>query len=802
MLKKTVSRTLSTAVASTLAVAGLPFVASPIANAAPGSCTPIHVVSVPGTAASASDAPTEPRAIAPNYDVTKILQDRLGADKVSGWTTNYPASVGAVSIFWPVMGNGNTWGSEMVSYGESAKIGIANSAKHISEYKSACPNTKFMILGYSQGSSVAGDLARDISAGKVAGVTPDDVSNVLLIADPGRSSTSAYDSYTGDKSVLWGPIPPGKMGKNFEILAPGEEINDSRVGWTGERQGRFKGMYGKVLSLCEPDDLACSAPPNSMLRALADYADKESQLADLNSDLGKRVGAAVKNFTSKGGIQAAQSGDIQKVQALLAGSAAEANITIADLPAALNLLSELSVVLGDKIHPRCGEVDLAEGLKQVIVSTLPQFINDQMSIKNILQAIKQFNVPVPKEVMDGLMMADKMNVGGVLDGILKRASGLVVNFIVDKAADTLGVKRVDLEKGDLADWGSQMALAVGFPAAHATYWGDANQVNGKPSARYGVDWMTESGRNVLAGKSYVASAKGNNLTDPNKEIAIEDQTKDNGEPVCPGDDVPGQENPGGSGNGGETPAPGDDGETPTPGGDDSETPAPGDDGETPTPGDTTNPGDSEDKPGAGDSDSGTKPEETADPDESPDAGSTPDEGDQSNVGDTTPGGTTGNDSDQDTNPATPTVDLVSLMSNWNLPNIMIKPGAKTTIPGPENVPEGTVFSLSEGTPEWITIDPETGEITIDAPADVNPDEFSIKVSASNDGADTSSKNFTVKTIEADTSAPGNDRGGDDRSTGSRMLARTGADALPLALMGIGAIITALAALGLARRRSA
>lgn len=784
MLKKTVNRTLSTAVASTLAVAGLPFVASPIANAAPGSCTPIHVVSVPGTAASASNAPTEPRAIAPNYDVTKILQDRLGADKVSGWTTNYPASVGAVSIFWPVMGNGNTWGSEMVSYGESAKIGVANSAKHISEYKSACPNTKFMLLGYSQGSSVAGDLARDISAGKVSGVTPDDVSNVLLIADPGRSSTSAYDSYTGDKSVLWGPIPPGKMGKNFEILAPGEEINDSRVGWTGERQGRFKGMYGKVLSLCEPDDLACSAPPNSMLRAVADYADKESQLADLNSDLGKRVGAAVKNFTSKGGIQAAQSGDIQKVQALLAGSAAEANITIADLPVALNLLSELTAVFGDKIHPRCGEVDLAEGLKQVVVSTLPQFVNDQMSIKNILQAIKQFNVPVPKEVMDGLMMADKMNVGGVLDGILKRASGIVVNFIVDKAADMLGVKRVNLEKDDLEDWGSQMALAVGFPAAHATYWGDANQVNGKPSARYGVDWMTESGRNVLAGKSYVASAKGNNLTDPNKEIAIEDQTKANGEPVCPGDDIPGQENPGGSDNGGETPTPGND------------------DNESPAPGDTTKPGGSDDKPSTGDSKPGTKP------DDSTDTGSTPGEDDQSSTGGTEPGNTTapgettGNGSDQDTKPVAPTVDLVGLMSKWNIPNIFIKPGAKTTIPGPEDVPEGTVFSLSEDAPEWVTIDPETGEITIDAPADANPDEFNIKVFASNDGAATSSKSFTVKTIEADTPAPGNGRDGDESAGESRVLARTGVDALPLALMGIGAIITALAAMALSRRRTA
>lgn len=770
MLKKTLHRTLSTAAASTLAVAGLPFVASPIAQAAPGSCTPIHVVSVPGTAASASDAPTDPRAIAPNYDVTKILQDRLGADKVSGWTTNYPASVGAISIFWPVMGNGNSWGSEMVSYGESAKIGVANSAKHVSEYKSACPNTKFMLLGYSQGSSVAGDLARDISAGKVPGVGPDDVSNVLLIADPGRSSTSEYDSYTGDKSVLWGPIPPGKMGKNFEILAPGEEINDSRVGWTGERKGRFKGMYGKVLSLCEPDDLACSAPPNSMLRALADYADKESQLADLNSDLGKRVGAAVKNFTSKGGIQAAQAGDIQKVQALLAGSAAEANITIADLPAALNLVSELTAVLGDKIHPRCGEVDLAEGLKQVIVSTLPQFINDQMSIKNILQAIKQFNVPVPKEVMDELMMADKMNVGGVLDGILKRASGIVVNFIVDKAADMLGVKRVDLEKDDLEDWGSQLALAVGFPAAHATYWGDANQVNGKPSARYGVDWMTESGRNVLAGKSYVASAKGNNLTDPNKEIAIEDQTKANGEPVCPGDEVPGQENPGGS-------------TAPSP-----------DDSSNPSGTQTADPKETE-SPTSG----ATSPDESST--DTPDTGSTTapvEPTDQNSKPTDAPG-----DSAEDPAP-TPTVDLLGMMSGWNIPNILIKPGAKTTIPGPGDVPEGTVFSLSEGTPEWVTIDPETGEITIDTPEGIDPDKFEIKVSASHDGAATSSKGFAVTVLDPeDTAAVDEHDGGQNSSRdgqGSRTLARTGVEALPVALMGMGAIITALAAMMWSRRR--
>ena len=142
------------------------------------------------------------------------------------------------------------------------------------------------------------------------------------------------------------------------------------------------------------------------------------------------------------------------------------------------------------------------------------------------------------------------------------------------------------------------------------------------------------------------------------------------------------------------------------------------------------------------------------------------------------------------------------MSKWNIPNIFIKPGAKTTIPGPEDVPEGTVFSLSEDAPEWVTIDPETGEITIDAPADANPDEFNIKVFASNDGAATSSKSFTVKTIEADTPAPGNGRDGDESGGESRVLARTGVDALPLALMGIGAIITALAAMALSRRRTA
>ena len=558
-IKKLGLNTASLTFASALTLGSTAFIApAPVAQAQ-NKCTDIHVVTTLGTGGSWSDKSTDPKeGVAPNYNITEELIAQHGADKVSGWNTNYPASVGAISILWGL--SGMAGGKEQVSFGKSIQAGVDKANAHISQYKSACPNTKFVLIGYSQGASVAGDIARDISAGKVSGVGPDDVTNVLLIADPGRASNSAYESYTGKPSTLYGPIPPGVMGKNFEIIAPSSGARADRIGWTGERPGRFDGMYGKVLSLCDENDLACSAPPNSFLRSIADYAMTETQVANFDAGLGNRITDAVNHFTNSGGIQAAQAGDIPRVQKLLEESAVKANLTIADIPAGLALVKELSDIVG-KIKNECGGVDLGDTIKGVFVYLIPTLIENNFNIDGLKRVWGQIppefkgmadagvqslvagarGIPIIGDIVAGVDSVDGLlNVLSenparkmLVNWILKGLHGLIAKPIYAWVGNSLGM---DPNKNDLTTFSQQLAYLGGFPIAHGSYW-NTNQINGKSSADYARDWIKESVNNALAGKSYTAQAKGKNLTDASLETTLESQTGADGKVICNPDNL-------------------------------------------------------------------------------------------------------------------------------------------------------------------------------------------------------------------------------------------------------------------------
>ena len=553
-IKKLGLNTASLTFASALTLGSTAFIApTPVAQAQ-NKCTDIHVVTTLGTGGSWSDKSTEPKeGVAPDYNITAELIAQHGADKVSGWNTNYPASVGAISMFWGLLKMPG--GKEQVSFGKSIQDGVNKADAHISQYKAACPNSKFVIIGYSQGASVAGDIARDISAGKVPGVGPDDVTNVLLIADPGRASNSAYESYTGKPSTLYGPIPPGVMGKNFEIIAPSSGARADRIGWTGERPGRFDGMYGKVLSLCDENDLACSAPPNSFLRSIADYAMVETQIANFDADLGNRITEAVNHFTNSGGVQAAQAGDIPRVQKLLEESAVKANLTIADIPAGLALVKELSDLVG-KIKNECGGVDLGDVIKSVFVYLIPTLIENNFNVDGLKRVWGQIppefrgmadagvqslvagarGIPVIGDMVagvdsvDGLLKVMSENPARkmLVNWILKGLHGLIAKPIYAWVGNSLGM---DPNKNDLSTFGQQVAYFAGFTVAHGSYW-NVNRIGDKSSADYARDWIKESVNNALAGKSYVAPAKGKNLTDASLETTLESQTGADGKVIC------------------------------------------------------------------------------------------------------------------------------------------------------------------------------------------------------------------------------------------------------------------------------
>jgi cutinase len=129
------------------------------------------------------------------------LTSQLGGRSVDVYAVNYPAND---------------------DYHNSATAGEADAAAHIQGTVASCPNTKLVLGGYSQGSTVI-DLASNAMPASVA----DHVAAVALFGEP----TSQFSS------MLWG-------GQPLPTISP---------------------LYGpKTISLCAPDDPICSPGGNIM----------------------------------------------------------------------------------------------------------------------------------------------------------------------------------------------------------------------------------------------------------------------------------------------------------------------------------------------------------------------------------------------------------------------------------------------------------------------------------------------------------------------------------------------------------
>ncbi|PRI13767.1 cutinase family protein [Mycobacterium shigaense] len=127
------------------------------------------------------------------------LTSQIGGKSINVYAVNYPAND---------------------DYHNSASAGANDAAAHIQDTVASCPNTKLVLGGYSQGSTVI-----DLATNQVPPTVADHVAAVALFGEP----TSSFSS------MLWGgqPLPT---------------INPA---------------YGsKTISLCAPDDPICSAGGN------------------------------------------------------------------------------------------------------------------------------------------------------------------------------------------------------------------------------------------------------------------------------------------------------------------------------------------------------------------------------------------------------------------------------------------------------------------------------------------------------------------------------------------------------------
>ncbi|PAT03739.1 hypothetical protein CKJ85_07130 [Corynebacterium sp. NML 150383] len=314
-----------------VALLALAAAAAPVASAQPlrpfaPSCTPIHVVQAAGSGFSHSWDPSARDTLfddgsSPAADLT----EHFGARTVRSYQVRYPASLGRFSALGSA--SGGIEGTEAATYGESVTQGTDDAVREMETVASACPQTRFIMVGYSQGAHLIGDAAARAAHGQVRGVGPEQIAGVVLFADPGRTSVDRQRALPPAK--LYAPAPKGVLARGGELInGGGSGVIPERVGLAGERALSFVGLEGKVLSLCNPADMACSTDPDSALRDLADVAMREEVVGPPNA----ATGAHVLEFSRR------MDAGVPVQQAVR-----ESGLSLLDAPAAALILGEIAL---------------------------------------------------------------------------------------------------------------------------------------------------------------------------------------------------------------------------------------------------------------------------------------------------------------------------------------------------------------------------------------------------------------------------------------------------------------------------
>lgn len=212
-------------------------------KAQPADCPDVLVVSIPGTWESkANDDPYRPTANRNSLmlRVTKALQAKFPRSRAEVYTVPYVAQFRNPTVLT----------DKQRDYNDSRAQGKRRAAAKLRETHEQCPLTGYVLMGFSQGAVIAGDIASDIGNGRgpIPEADQDLVLGVGLIADGRRESGRQHDV---------GPSPDGAGAEitlaPFGSLVPG-------IAMTGSRSGGFGTLEDRTYSICAPGDLICDAP--------------------------------------------------------------------------------------------------------------------------------------------------------------------------------------------------------------------------------------------------------------------------------------------------------------------------------------------------------------------------------------------------------------------------------------------------------------------------------------------------------------------------------------------------------------
>src|SRR6185437_12298818 len=204
------------------------------------SCPDVQLLTIPGTwESSLQDDPLNPvqfpKALLLN--VTRPIREQFNASRVETYTVPYTAQ-----FHNPLSGD------PQISYNDSRAEGTRATVQAMTDMNAKCPLTSYVLVGFSQGAVIMGDIASDIGNGR--GPVDDDlVLGVTLIADGRRQMGVGNDI---------GPNPPGQGAEVTLHEVP--ILSGMGLTMTGPRPGGFGDLNGKTNEICAPGDLICAAP--------------------------------------------------------------------------------------------------------------------------------------------------------------------------------------------------------------------------------------------------------------------------------------------------------------------------------------------------------------------------------------------------------------------------------------------------------------------------------------------------------------------------------------------------------------
>ncbi|MBF6542665.1 cutinase family protein [Nocardia brasiliensis] len=241
-----------TALAVTVATAGIavadpPKPAGPSTNIALSACPALYALGIQGTGESSPDA-------APSTDtgmLSTVFRPMLAKAADAGLVDR--AYVPYESSF------GGATAGAAVPYSESVTGGLVRLRTMAKNVADRCADTRFAVVGYSQGAHVASVFAQEVGQGN--GVLPaDKVAAVALFGDPTRNAGAPLFPGSPGKAT---PDPaPGTAGDRLAALTalPLTPATGGGIGPDRDRAANFGALTGRVASFCAAGDLACDAP--------------------------------------------------------------------------------------------------------------------------------------------------------------------------------------------------------------------------------------------------------------------------------------------------------------------------------------------------------------------------------------------------------------------------------------------------------------------------------------------------------------------------------------------------------------